>query len=52
MKHWADGGPTTLDNLVLVCPYHHRLIHHTEWAVHMDNGLPVFTPPPWLQGAA
>ncbi|TDQ04118.1 HNH endonuclease [Labedaea rhizosphaerae] len=51
IQHWADGGPTTLDNLVLVCPYHHRLIHHTEWTVHMDNGLPVFTPPPWLQRA-
>ncbi|BBY89647.1 HNH endonuclease signature motif containing protein [Mycolicibacterium tokaiense] len=27
--HWEDGGPTELDNLVLVCPYHHRL-HHTR----------------------
>ena len=25
--HWEDGGPTDLDNLVLVCPYHHRLHH-------------------------
>ena len=25
--HWEDGGPTELDNLVLVCPYHHRLHH-------------------------
>ncbi|TDQ00352.1 HNH endonuclease [Labedaea rhizosphaerae] len=52
IQHWADGGLTTLDNLVLVCPYHHRLIHHTEWTVHIDNGLPVFTPPPWLQRSA
>ncbi|MFV8167551.1 HNH endonuclease signature motif containing protein [Mycobacterium sp. 134] len=27
IKHWEDGGPTELDNLVLVCPYHHRLHH-------------------------
>ncbi|GAA1670587.1 hypothetical protein MMUR_47040 [Mycolicibacterium murale] len=27
--HWEDGGATELDNLVLVCPYHHRL-HHTR----------------------
>ena len=27
MQHWEDGGPTDLDNLVLVCPYHHRLHH-------------------------
>ncbi len=26
--HWEHGGPTELDNLVLVCPYHHRA-HHT-----------------------
>src|SRR5690349_5422565 len=25
--HWEDGGPTELTNLVLVCPYHHRLHH-------------------------
>ncbi|BBY44758.1 HNH endonuclease signature motif containing protein [Mycolicibacterium celeriflavum] len=25
--HWEDGGATELDNLVLVCPYHHRLHH-------------------------
>ncbi|MCU1696745.1 MAG: hypothetical protein JWR34_2808 [Mycobacterium sp.] len=25
--HWEDGGLTELDNLVLVCPYHHRAHH-------------------------
>ncbi|WP_071286982.1 HNH endonuclease signature motif containing protein [Mycolicibacterium llatzerense] len=25
--HWEDGGVTELHNLVLVCPYHHRLHH-------------------------
>lgn len=25
--HWEDGGLTELDNLVLVCPYHHRMHH-------------------------
>lgn len=25
--HWADGGPTTLDNLVLLCARHHTLVH-------------------------
>ena len=28
--HWEDGGPTELWNLVLVCPFHHRL-HHRGW---------------------
>ncbi|GAB3221334.1 HNH endonuclease signature motif containing protein [Mycolicibacterium hippocampi] len=27
LRHWEDGGPTELDNLVLLCPYHHRLHH-------------------------
>jgi 5-methylcytosine-specific restriction endonuclease McrA len=27
IKHWANGGPTTLANLVLLCRRHHRAIH-------------------------
>lgn len=27
IKHWEDGGATDLDNLVLLCPYHHRMHH-------------------------
>ncbi|MCV7131382.1 HNH endonuclease, partial [Mycobacterium hodleri] len=27
IRHWEDGGPTDLDNLVLLCPFHHRLHH-------------------------
>jgi hypothetical protein len=27
IRHWEDGGPTELVNLVLVCPHHHRLHH-------------------------
>ena len=27
IRHWEDGGATELDNLVLICPYHHRLHH-------------------------
>ncbi|PQM54112.1 hypothetical protein C5U48_00975 [Mycolicibacter virginiensis] len=27
IRHWEDGGETELNNLVLVCPYHHRLHH-------------------------
>jgi len=28
--HWADGGPTRLDNLVLLCRRHHRMRHEGE----------------------
>ncbi|VEG51308.1 IclR family transcriptional regulator [Mycolicibacterium aurum] len=27
LVHWEDGGLTELDNLVLVCPFHHRAHH-------------------------
>jgi hypothetical protein len=27
LRHWEDGGATELANLLLVCPYHHRLHH-------------------------
>ncbi|MFI7123671.1 DUF222 domain-containing protein [Amycolatopsis sp. NPDC049868] len=46
IHHWADGGPTDLRNLVLLCSFHHRLIHHGDWEVRMAaDGLPEFIPP-------
>ncbi|OCB55528.1 hypothetical protein A5677_18440 [Mycobacterium malmoense] len=33
IRHWEDGGPTELANLVLVCPYHHRLHHRGAIAI-------------------
>jgi len=46
IHHWADGGRTDLRNLVLLCSFHHRLIHHGEWEVRMAaDGLPEFIPP-------
>jgi hypothetical protein len=36
---WEHGGPTDLDNLVLLCPFHHKLVHEYGWAVrrHRDG---------------
>ena len=31
--HWADGGDTSLDNLILLCGHHHRLIHVGPWTI-------------------
>lgn len=50
VRHWADGGATDLDNLVLLCGHHHRLVHHGDWSITMDGGFPVFHPPPWVPG--
>uniref|UniRef100_UPI0004909D90 HNH endonuclease signature motif containing protein n=1 Tax=Nocardioides sp. J54 TaxID=935866 RepID=UPI0004909D90 len=50
IQHWADGGVTSLDNLVMLCRHHHTLIHHTPWtvAIDPDTRRPVWTPPPRL----
>jgi hypothetical protein len=29
--HWADGGPTDLNNLALLCRAHHRQVHEGGW---------------------
>ncbi|MBW3601539.1 MAG: HNH endonuclease, partial [Actinobacteria bacterium] len=41
LVHWADGGATSLDNLVLLCRRHHRAIHETG---HRLRGVPVRPP--------
>ncbi len=33
IRHWADGGDTALDNLVLLCRRHHRLVHEGGFGV-------------------
>ena len=33
VRHWADGGPTKLDNLVLLCRRHHRAVHEEGYRV-------------------
>jgi hypothetical protein len=38
---WIDGGPTDLDNLVLLCSLHHKLVHEYGWTVALGElGLP------------
>ncbi|SEF36487.1 HNH endonuclease [Amycolatopsis pretoriensis] len=49
IRHWAEGGPTDLDNLVLMCAHHHRLLHRSGWEVRIaTDGLPEFLPPAFL----
>jgi len=36
IRHWADGGATSLDNLTLLCSHHHRLLHEGGFTIRRD----------------
>ena len=42
VQHWIDGGETRLENLVLLCSAHHRLLHHGAFHVTIEDGDVVF----------
>lgn len=44
--HWADGGPTALPNLVLLCRRHHRMVHQPRgFRLELQDGRPLFKRP-------
>jgi hypothetical protein len=45
---WVQGGRTDLDNLCLLCGYHHRQHHQRGWQVIMKDGRPWWIPPPHI----
>jgi hypothetical protein len=36
IRHWADGGETSLENTMLLCGGHHRLVHEGGYAIRKD----------------
>jgi hypothetical protein len=46
ISHWADGGPTSLTNLLLLCRRHHRAVHEGGFRVRRrsDGALVFFRP--------
>ena len=46
--HWSKGGPTDLDNLILLCGFHHRFVHEHGWHItRSDSGQFQFRKPDW-----
>ena len=45
---WLDGGPTDIDNMCLLCRYHHRNFESLGWEVFMQGGMPWWRPPAWI----
>ena len=36
VMHWADGGETSLENAMLICNRHHRLLHEGGFTIHKN----------------
>jgi hypothetical protein len=47
IRHWAQGGETGLDNLVLLCRRHHRLVHEAGYSVERLPGDALRFRDPW-----
>jgi hypothetical protein len=37
VEHWLHGGETSLNNLVMLCTFHHHLVHEGGWTATADT---------------
>ena len=47
----ARGGPTSTDNGVPLCWWHHRSLGRSGWEIRMDRGRPQIRGPAWWDAA-
>jgi hypothetical protein len=38
VRHWLHGGRTDVDNLVLICSFHHQVLHDHGYRIHRQTG--------------
>lgn len=51
IRWWSRGGPTDLDNGVLLCTACHHRVHDDGWEITVRGQRVEFIPPPWLDPA-
>jgi hypothetical protein len=46
VRHWVDGGETSLQNTALLCSHHHRYVHEYDYRIELGpDGRPQFRDP-------
>ena len=48
IEYYSKGGTTSTDNGVMLCGFHHHLIHREKWRIRVQNGVPWFVPPTYV----
>jgi Domain of unknown function (DUF222)/HNH endonuclease len=51
IRAWLDGGRTDVDNLTLLCPYHHANFAALGWECRPIDGVVHWVPPVWIDPA-
>lgn len=44
IRFWEHGGPTSVENGVLLCSHHHHAVHAGAWEIEVSGGVPWFIP--------
>jgi hypothetical protein len=52
LKPWSEGGPTSIDNGILLCRHHHLLVHDHGWGIRRVGREWQFDPPPAVAALA
>jgi hypothetical protein len=48
LVHWIHGGTSDLDNLILLCHRHHRMVHEGGWQIVRGEGGRILTISPMV----
>lgn len=48
IQWWTRGGPTSVENGVLLCNRHHLAVHAGSWDITLEDGVPWFVPAPFI----